>query len=184
MTDKKELAATVLEKVGGAEHVLVATHCITRLRFNLKDDSKADLDALKKLDGALGAQIKDGQWQVIIGAGVEAVYNELEPLLGDKMAGEVAADPGQSDSAGGRSARIFDIITGIFSAIIPALVAGGIVKGILAVVAAFGIDTGAGDFAIFNMISDIPFYFLPFLLAMSTTNSMLTALSPCALPAR
>ena len=101
MTDKKELAATVLEKVGGAENVLVATHCITRLRFNLKDDSKADLDALKKLDGALGAQIKDGQWQVIIGAGVEAVYNELEPLLGDKMAGEVAADPGQSDSAGG-----------------------------------------------------------------------------------
>ena len=170
MTDKKELAATVLEKVGGAENVLVATHCITRLRFNLKDDSKADLDALKKLDGALGAQIKDGQWQVIIGAGVEAVYNELEPLLGDKMAGEVAADPGQSDSAGGRSARIFDIITGIFSAIIPALVAGGIVKGILAAVAAFGIDTGAGDFAIFNMISDIPFYFLPFLLAMSTAD--------------
>lgn len=48
--------------------------------------------------------------------------------------------------------------------------AGGIVKGILAAIAAFGIDTGAGDFAIFNMISDIPFYFLPFLLAMSTAD--------------
>ncbi|MFR2031614.1 MAG: PTS transporter subunit EIIB [Collinsella sp.] len=60
----------------------MATHCITRLRFNLKDDSKADLEALKTLDGALGAQVKDGQWQVIIGASVGSVYDELEPMLG------------------------------------------------------------------------------------------------------
>lgn len=77
------------------------------------------------------------------------------------MGGEVSADAEQPELQKG-SARVFDIITGIFSAIIPALVAGGIVKGILAAIAAFGIDTGAGDFAIFNMISDIPFYFLPF----------------------
>lgn len=85
------------------------------------------------------------------------------------MGGEVSADAEQPELQKG-SARVFDIITGIFSAIIPALVAGGIVKGILAAIAAFGIDTGAGDFAIFNMISDIPFYFLPFLLAMSTAD--------------
>lgn len=60
MADKKELAARVLELVGGADNVVMATHCITRLRFNLKDDSKADLEALKTLDGALGAQVKDG----------------------------------------------------------------------------------------------------------------------------
>lgn len=58
MADKKELAARVLELVGGADNVVMATHCITRLRFNLKDDSKADLEALKTLDGALGAQVK------------------------------------------------------------------------------------------------------------------------------
>ena len=89
MADKKELAARVLELVGGADNVVMATHCITRLRFNLKDDSKADLEALKTLDGALGAQVKDGQWQVIIGASVGSVYDELEPMLGDKMGGEV-----------------------------------------------------------------------------------------------
>ena len=55
VADKKELAARVLELVGGADNVVMATHCITRLRFNLKDDSKADLEALKTLDGALGA---------------------------------------------------------------------------------------------------------------------------------
>lgn len=171
MADKKELAARVLELVGGSDNVTTATHCITRLRFNLKDESKADLEALQKLDGALGAQVKDGQWQVIIGASVESVYNELEPMLGKrKLAGSVDPDPDQNDLGAKGSARIFDIITGILSSIIPALVAGGIVKGILAAIAAFGIDTGSGDWAIFNMISDIPFYFLPFLLAVSTAD--------------
>lgn len=97
MADKKELAARVLELVGGADNVVMATHCITRLRFNLKDDSKADLEALKTLDGALGAQVKDGQWQVIIGASVGSVYDELEPMLGDRMGGEVSADAEQPE---------------------------------------------------------------------------------------
>lgn len=170
MANKKELAARVLELVGGAGNVTTATHCITRLRFNLKDAKLADLDALQSLDGALGAQVKDGQWQVIIGPSVESVYNELEPLLGSaKLAGEVASDPDQDD-APRVSARFFDTITGIFSSIIPALVAGGIVKGILAIIGGFGVDTGSGDWAIFNMISDVPFYFLPFLLAVSCAD--------------
>ena len=109
MADKKELAARVLELVGGADNVVMATHCITRLRFNLKDDSKADLEALKTLDGALGAQVKDGQWQVIIGASVGSVYDELEPMLGDRMGGEVSADAEQPELQKG-SARVFDII--------------------------------------------------------------------------
>lgn len=115
MADKKELAARVLELVGGSDNVTTATHCITRLRFNLKDESKADLEALQKLDGALGAQVKDGQWQVIIGASVESVYNELEPMLGKrKLAGSVDPDPDQNDLGAKGSARIFDIITGNF----------------------------------------------------------------------
>lgn len=171
MSSKNDLALHALELVGGAENVISATHCITRLRFNLKDDAKGDLDALQKLDGALGAQIKDGQWQVIIGPGVESVYNELEPMLGSgKLAGAVDADLDQEELVTKGSARFFDIITGIFSSIIPALVAGGIVKGLLAAIAAFGVDTGTGNWAIFNMISDIPFYFLPFLLAVSTAD--------------
>ncbi len=164
---KRELAEKILELVGGADNVRTATHCITRVRLNLVDESKADLEALKRLDGTLGAQVKDGQWQIIIGPAVESVYNELEPLLGSsKLKGEVAPDEGQDDSALGGKVGVLDAITGIFSQAIPALVAGGIVKGILAIIAAFGVDTSAGDFAIFNMISDIPFYFLPFLLAV------------------
>ncbi len=161
MKTNKQLAQDILDKLGGAENVAHATHCITRLRVNLVDDSKADLDALKSLDGAMGAQIKDGQWQIIIGPKVGDVFMEFEPLLGGKAS---------TGEAPGAKFNLLDAITGIFSPIIPALVAGGIVKGVLAIVAAFGIDTSAGDWAIFNMISDIPFYFLPFLLAVSSAR--------------
>lgn len=175
-TDKRNLAAEILRLVGGSDNVAVATHCITRLRFNLRDESKVDLAVLKKLDGTLGAQVKDGQWQVIIGPHVESVYRELEPMLGDdKAKGEVEADPDQPELASkdsGTKVRVFDFISGIFSPIIPALVAGGMVKGILAIISAFGIDTSAGDWAVFSMISDIPFYFLPFLLAVSCADKL------------
>lgn len=164
MKTNKQLAQEILELLGGADNISTSTHCITRLRANLVDDSKADLDALKALDGAMGAQIQDGQWQVIIGTKVGDVYMEFEELLGDKA--------GASDAAAGKGGKvkILDTITGIFSPIIPALVAGGIVKGILAIIAGFGISTGEGDWAIFDMISDIPFYFLPFLLAVSSAR--------------
>lgn len=169
--EKKKLAAQILELVGGPGNVVTATHCITRLRFNLRDDTRGNLDALKKLDGTLGAQIKDGQWQVVIGPGVDSVYSELEPLLGpDKLKGTVAADPDQPELQKSHFSGAFDVITGIFSPIIPALVAGGIIKGILAIASGFGMDTSAGDWAVFSMISDIPFYFLPFLLAVSTAD--------------
>jgi len=168
---KRELAERILELVGGADNVVMATHCITRLRLNLRDDSKVDLEALKGLEGTLGAQVKDGQWQVIIGPQVESVYRELEPLLGSmKLRGEVGVDDDQPELKKSGRVQIFDIISGIFSPIIPALVAGGIIKGILAVFAGFGMDTSAGDWAIFSMISDIPFYFLPFLLAVSCAD--------------
>lgn len=173
MASKKELAQQILELVGGAGNVKTATHCVTRLRLNLVDDAKADLEALKALDGTLGAQIKDGQWQIIIGPGIGALYEEFEPLLGaGKLAGEVAADAEQEELQDSGLSGVFDIISGIFAPIIPALVAGGIVKGVLALIAGFGIDTGAGSWGIFNMISDIPFYFLPFLLASSAADKL------------
>ncbi|MDP4381062.1 PTS transporter subunit EIIB, partial [Escherichia coli] len=63
-----ELAKQILEKVGGKENVAFLTHCATRLRFNLKDDTKADMDALKKTIGVMGVVNKGGQFQVIIGS--------------------------------------------------------------------------------------------------------------------
>lgn len=73
----KELASKIITLVGGENNISVLTHCATRLRFNLKDNSKADIEALKKLQGVLTAQMKSGQLQVVIGAKVNAVFDEV-----------------------------------------------------------------------------------------------------------
>ena len=96
MKTSKQLAREILDLLGGAGNVGTATHCITRLRVTLNDEGKADLDGLKGLEGALGAQIQDGQWQVILGTKVGDVFLEFEDLLGtgDDASATAAADKG------------------------------------------------------------------------------------------
>ena len=165
MANNKELASMIVELLGGSSNISNALHCVTRLRFNLRDNSLAKLDEIRKLKGVLGAQIKDGQYQIIIGPNVNKVYDAVVPLLDDSAA---SAKPSSGGKAKG--AQVLDIITGIFSAILPALVAGGMLKGLLALAEIFGVNTGTGTCQILSMISDVPFYFLPFLLAISAAR--------------
>lgn len=164
-TNNKELAASIVELLGGSSNISTALHCVTRLRFNLRDDSLAKLDDIRQLKGVLGAQIKDGQYQVIIGPNVNRVYDEVVPLLDSSAAADKPSSAGKV-----KGAQVLDIITGIFSAILPALVAGGMLKGLLALAEIFGVNTGGGTCQILSMISDVPFYFLPFLLAISAAR--------------
>lgn len=162
MLNNKTLAAEILKNLGGKDNVTNALHCVTRLRVNLSDASIADLKAIEELDGVIGVQLSNGQHQIIIGPRVADVFMEFEPLLNEN----------RDTEAGNKLSMktVFDVITGIFSPIIPALVAGGILKGILAIIAGFGIDTSAGTFVILSDLSDVPFYFLPFLLAVSSAR--------------
>ena len=77
----KELASQILEHIGGEENITFLTHCATRIRLNLKDDNKADVKVLSRLEGIITAQNKSGQLQVVIGAKVNAVYEELEKMV-------------------------------------------------------------------------------------------------------
>ncbi len=173
-TNNKELAASIVELLGGSSNISTALHCVTRLRFNLRDDSLAKLDDIRQLKGVLGAQIKDGQYQVIIGPNVNRVYDEVVPLLDSSAAADKPSSAGKV-----KGAQVLDIITGIFSAILPALVAGGMLKGLLALAEIFGVNTGGGTCQILSMISDVPFYFLPFLLAISAARKFKIACRIC-----
>lgn len=164
-TNNKDLAASIVELLGGSSNISTALHCVTRLRFNLRDGSLAKLDDIRQLKGVLGAQIKDGQYQIIIGPNVNRVYDEVVPLLDSSAAADKPSSAGKI-----KGAQVLDIITGIFSAILPALVAGGMLKGLLALAEIFGVNTGVGTCQILSMISDVPFYFLPFLLAISAAR--------------
>lgn len=165
--DNKKVAGEVVELLGGKENITHALHCVTRLRFNLKDESKADMNAIKKIKGVVGTAIQNDQYQVIIGPMVGDVFIEVEQILGDKASAEVV----ESKKSRITPAAVLDVITGVFSPILPALVAGGMVKGIIAMFEAFGwISSGAGVWQILGFIADVPFYFLPVLLAMSSAK--------------
>lgn len=83
--DNKQIATDVLELVGGAENVAVATNCMTRLRLTLKDNSKADVEKIKKVKGVLGCQFAGSQLQVIIGQNVPKVLAEFVAMSGVKQ---------------------------------------------------------------------------------------------------
>lgn len=85
MADNKQIATDVLELVGGAENVTVATNCMTRLRLTLKDNSKADVEKIKKVKGVLGCQFAGSQLQVIIGQNVPKVLTEFVAISGVKQ---------------------------------------------------------------------------------------------------
>ena len=93
--DYGALAKQILSLVGGAENVSNATHCATRLRFNLKDESKADTDAIKGLAGVVGVAQANGQYQVIIADEVTQVYEKLSGMLGTAPAAAAPAPKGK-----------------------------------------------------------------------------------------
>ncbi len=164
----KELAKKIINLLGGKDNIQYALHCITRLRFNLKDDSKADMKQIEKLEGVIGVQSQNGQQQVIIGSHVASVFSEIEPLLNNGTSNS----EGKSENNRKFSLSVIvETIAGIFSPIIPALVAAGMLKGVLALLTGFNIISGeGGTYQIFDMISDITFYFLPFILAVSSAR--------------
>lgn len=169
----RELAETILEKVGGTDNIISVTHCLTRLRFNLKDESKADKEGIKASEGVVGVVSKAGQFQVIIGADVPQVYQELIKLTGDQFAGgEVAADEDTKKDIKWTD-RLIDALVGIFTPILPALTASGMLKAVLAILVAFKlVDKADMTYQVLNFMGDATFYFLPVLLGKSAAKKL------------
>lgn len=167
----KEIAIQVLEHIGGEENVSHVTHCVTRLRFNLKDDSKVSIEKLKKVKGVMGCVDKGGQFQVIIGNDVSDVYKELISLGNfNSSNGEVKGEKK------GILTTVFDTIAGVFTPLIPAIAGCGMLKGFLGLFAALGwISKETQAYYILNFISDAAFYFLPILLAYTSAIKFKTS---------
>lgn len=164
----QELGTKILSLVGGKENVTGLTHCATRLRFNLKDESKAQTDTLKKTPGVLGVSISGGQYQVIIGNDVNHVYKPIAEVCNLGQNEGAKADPQEKKSIG---ARLIDTITGIFTPVLPAITAAGMLKAVLSLLVAFKwVDTTAATYQIINFMADAAFYFLPILLANSAAK--------------
>lgn len=156
------LAKQILSLVGGKENVAGIAHCATRLRFNLHNDGKADLEAIKKLEGVLGVVVKGGQTQVIIGPNVTKAYDAVLQLTG-----ETQETPTENKKL---PARILDTIVGIFAPIIPAVTGAGMLKAVLSILVVCGLSKESQNYYIISFISDSVFYFLPIMLANSAAK--------------
>lgn len=171
MTDLKKTAKRILKDIGGKDNITQFTHCFTRLRFNLVDNSKVDQDDLAKINGVKGVAINSGQLQIIIGNDVDVWYDQIAPLAGITV--DESTSSGSSINGKGFMAKFVDLITGIFIPIFPALATGGLMKGLLIAVQFAGwVKATEPTFQLLMMISDVPFYFLPMILAFSAAKKM------------
>ncbi|PZT54954.1 beta-glucoside-specific PTS transporter subunit IIABC [Paenibacillus silvae] len=165
----RELSKEIIRLTGGQENITQAWHCITRLRFNVREENKVQLEQIRALDGVLGAQFQSDQFQVVIGNKVAAVYEELEEQLKQNgiVRAEVEAEPKRSRGIN----AVLDTISGIFTPILPAIVGTGMLKGILALLVTLGaIQETSGEYQILASVANAAFYFLPFLLAVSSAR--------------
>ncbi len=167
--DYSQLAQTILKQIGGKENVRSVGHCATRLRFELVDESKADTAALKAVKGVMGVVSSGGQYQIIIGSDVACVYQPLSAMIG---AGTTAAAAAKNEKIG---SKIIGTIAGIFTPLISAVIAGGMLKAVLSLLTVFSLlDPSTQSYAILSLISDAPFYFLPFLVAFTASKKFNT----------
>ena len=166
--DYKPLATTILANVGGKENVNGVVHCATRLRFTLKDDSKANTDVLKKTKGVLSVVNAGGQYQIVIGPDVPMVYQEVLSLGGFEAAKPVDDPNAEKEDNRSQLSKLLEGIASIFQPIIPAITGAGLIKALMALFSAFGLlKNTTQTYVILNAMADAAFYFMPILLAAS-----------------
>ncbi len=168
--DYNKVAQDILDNVGGKSNVKNVTHCFTRLRFVLKDNSKADKSVVEHLEGVISVVEAGGQFQVVCGAKVTKIYDAVLPLVGD-LEESGSGEP----QKGGAMNLVLQKISEIFTPIVPAIAAAGLIKGLLSAAGrlpAFDAFTATSTYTILNTASNIIFYFMPIFLAYTAAKAL------------
>lgn len=167
--DFEKLAEIILKGIGGEENIQGFTHCATRLRFTLRDESRADEQGLKNTKGILGIAKSGGQFQLIIGNEVGKAYAAIQA----RMNGQGASGAEEALKQKRKPAEVFfDFISSVFTPVLPAIIGAGLVKSVLAVAVLLGINTEGSTYYFLNLIGDAPLYFLPVMLAFTGAKKL------------
>lgn len=168
------LGKEIVKNVGGKDNITYLAHCVTRLRFNVKDESIINTEAIKNLNGVMGTATQNGQFQIIIGDRVTEVYDEVCKIAEIKDQFVIDENLDQKKKAKALD-TVMDIISGSFAPIVSSLAGAGFLKGILTLLTTYHLmATDTGFYLVMNAAADAVFYFLPFLLAYSSSKKFNT----------
>lgn len=161
------LAKDIIKKVGGKDNIVSLVHCVTRLRFNLKDESLADDEALKHTEGCITVMHSAGQYQVVIGNHVPQVYADVCKFADIKT--EAAPEKKQMSFR----EKSLDLISGIMMPAIGILCACGMLKGLNSILLYLGLYSDAdGIYILLNAIGDSIFFFFPVVIGFNTAKKI------------
>lgn len=169
--DYQAIAKEILKDVGGKDNIVDVTHCYTRLRFVLRDTKQANKEALLQTEGVISVVESGGQYQVVLGNKVAHIYNALEPLLAQQLTTKTSTK--EKNSLGN---RILNTVAAIFTPVVPAIAASGMLKGILAIAVMVANNFYQVDlkplntYIILSAASDALFYFMPVILGYSAAK--------------
>ena len=164
----EKLAKDIIANVGGKENVISLTHCVTRLRFQLKDESIANTEVLKNMDGVVTVMQTAGQYQVVIGNHVPDVFRDVCEVAG--ISGDGASAPKTKRKF---SEAALDIITGIFMPSIGILCASGILKGVNTLLDMVGLVSAASGLGVLlAAAADAMFLFFPIILGYNAFKKL------------
>lgn len=167
-----DVAKRIIENVGGKDNIQNVWHCMTRLRFKLKNYDIVDHDALLKEQAVVGTNHKNEQLQVVIGTNVTEYYETVASLLGMDTE-ESSADAGSNEPAErkGLISTFMDIVSGVFGPIVPAIAGAGMIMGLMSGLSALNIISNESHtYIVIDMISKGVFTFLPFFVAASAAR--------------
>ena len=165
--DYAEIADTLIAALGGKENITRLFHCMTRLRFYVKDRTKIHEKEILKVSGISGVNWHEDQFQVIAGNEVNEMYKALE----NKGVPTDDAPAAESQSSKSVVSKIIDSITGCMTPMIPALTAAGMIKVVLSLLTTFHLVTDTSStYQVISMIGDVTFYFMPFLIAVNAAK--------------
>ncbi|WP_334327641.1 beta-glucoside-specific PTS transporter subunit IIABC [Gilliamella apicola] len=167
--DYEKIAQQILQLVGNKQNIISVNHCFTRLRFQLKDNNKANREKLLQTEGVISVVESSGQYQVVLGNKVTKIYDTLLPLIGEINSIK------QEQPKVSIGIKILNAFAAIFTPIIPAIAASGMLKGILAIAVIIGnyystdIKT-YNTYIILHAASDAVFYFMPIILGYTAAK--------------
>lgn len=172
--DYSVTAKEILKTIGGKANILTVTHCMTRLRFVLKDEAVVNDDEIKAIIGVAGVMKKAGQYQIIIGNDVAKCFKEFMKLgnFSDSADERGAGDGDGGKGSGQRKKKqnifmaVLDVITGCMSPVIPAIIGAGMIK-VLIIILGFFVAADSETMKLLTVMGDCAFYFMPMLIAFS-----------------